>query len=175
MLESVKSRTAIVVILLLLLLSLFIWYGSLSPAPDKGRFPGNDELVEDYERYKGKKVEVGGEVIETDPVMIEVESGDMTIELKIADLQERPEKGDRLTVFGTAGGNNTIHSKNALIRSSWRYAYMYGISIVGAVWIGLRLIGQWRFDKENLAFEAREEPLTVLETLSHLKGSDSDG
>lgn len=175
MLDSVKSRTIIVAILLVILLSLFIWYGSLSPAPEKDRFPGNDELVEDYDKYKGEKVEVGGEVIKTDPMMIEVESGDRTIELEITDLQERPDKGDRLTVFGTAGENNTVYSENALIRPSWRFVYMYGISIIAAVWIGLRLVGHWRFYRENLSFESRERPLTILETLSHIRGSDRDG
>ncbi|MEF8834748.1 MAG: hypothetical protein V5A76_01190 [Candidatus Thermoplasmatota archaeon] len=175
MFESVRARTVVVMLLVLLLFSLFIWYGSLSPAPEKGRFPGNDEVVEDYDGYIGKEVEITGKVIETDPVRIEVESGDNTIELKIEDLQEKPDKGDKLSVFGTAEENRTIHAQNAIIRPFWRYVYMYGISLIGAGWIGLRLIGQWRFDKESLAFEAREKPRTVRETLSSLIGGEKDG
>lgn len=175
MLESRRSRIVAIITILVLLLSLFTWYGSLSPAPEKGRFPGNDELVEDYEEYIGKEVEVGGEVIETDPVTIEVESGDSTIELEIQDLQEEPSKGDRLTVYGTAKENKTVYAQNEIIRPAWRYVYMYGISLIGAVWIGLRLVGQWKFDKGNFSFKVRDEPRTVRETLSHLKGGKKDG
>jgi len=175
MLGSHRSRAIVLIILLILLLSLFIWYGSLSPDPDKGRFAGNDELVEDYERYLDEKVEVSGEVIETDPVTIEIESGDRTIELKIVDLQEEPDQGDRLSVFGTAGENKTIHVQNAMIRPFWRYGYMYGISLVGAAWVGLRLIGGWRFDKEKIAFEPRNDPMGVKETISFLIRGDHSG
>jgi len=175
MLESDRIRALAVITLLLILLLLFIWYGSISPVPEKGRFAGNDELVEDYEKYVYQEVEIGGEVIETDPVTIEIESGDRTLRLKLLDLQEEPDKGDRLTVFGTAEENKTIHVQNALIRPSWRYWYMYGISFVGAGWIGLRLIGGWSFDKEKFAFEPRSDPLTVKETLSLLIRGDDSG
>ncbi len=175
MLGSDRSRGIVIIALLIILLLLFIWYGSLSPSPEKGRFPGNDELVEDYERYKGDEVEIGGEVIETDPVTIEIESGDSTIELKIEDLQEEPDKGDRLTVFGTAEDDKTVRAENEIVRPYWRYRYMYGISLFGAAWVGLRLIGGWRLDKEKFAFEPRSDPLTVKETLSLLIRGDDSG
>lgn len=174
MFESVRARIVVIVILFILLFSLFIWYGSLSPAPEKGRFPGSDELIEDYDSYIGEKVEVSGRVIETNPVIIEVESGDRTIELEVAGLQEQPDKGDRLTVFGTAEQNKTIQAENSIIRPIWRYVYMYGISVAAAGWIGLRILGQWKFDKKTLAFEPREETLSLKETLSGLKRGDDD-
>ncbi|MFW6065060.1 MAG: hypothetical protein ACOC8Y_05745 [Candidatus Natronoplasma sp.] len=175
MLGSGRSRALAVIALLIILSSLFIWFGSLSPAPEKGRFPGNDELVEDYDRYIDKEVEIGGEVIETDPTTIEIESGDRTLQLKIVDLENEVDQGDRLSVFGTVEEDKTVRVQNSIIRPSWQYRYMYGISLVGAVWAGLRLIGGWRFDKEKFAFEPRSDPLTVKETLSLLIRGDDSG
>jgi len=175
MLGDNRLRAVTIIVLLIILLFLFIWYGSLSPAPEKGRFPGADELVEDYESYIGEEVEVSGKVIETDPVIMIVERGDRTIQLEIADLQQEPEQGDRLSVFGTAGENNTIYVQNAIIRPFWRYGYMYGISLVGAIWIGLRVIGQWRFDKKDIVFKVRKEPMSIKDMLSLLKRGDGSG
>lgn len=175
MLGSDRSRALTVITLLLILLLLFIWYGSLSPSPEKGRFPGNDELIDDYEKYEEDEVEIGGEVIETDPLTIEIESGDRTLQLKLVGLEEEPDRGNRLSVFGTAEENKTIQVQNAIIRPSWRYQYMYGISFVGAAWVGLRLIGGWRFDKEKFVFEPRNNPLTVKETIYFLIRGDDSG
>jgi len=175
MFESKRVRTTMMISLLVVLLILFIWYGSISPEPGKGRFPGNDELVEDYENYIGEKVEISGEVIETEPLKIEIESGDKTIELEITGLEEETEEGDRLTVFGTAAENRTIYVENALIRPLWRYVYMYGVSVVGATWIGFRVLGQWRFDREKFALEPRENPLTIREIIFRSKRGDEDG
>ncbi len=175
MLPSGRSRAIVIIILILILFSLFIWHGTLSPAPEKGRYPGTDDVVDDYNRYVGEYVEIDGEVIETDPVMIKLESGDRTIELEVADLREEPDEGDRLSVFGTVGENRTIYVSNAMIRPLWRYVYLYGISLLGAVWVGMRIIGQWRFDKKILAFKPREEPFTAKEVLSRLKRVDDNG
>ncbi len=174
MLESRKSRTVMITIMIIALLFLFVWHGSLSPAPERGRYPGADELVDDYEDHIGEKVEVGGEVLEIDPVRIEVESAGDTMILEIVDLKEQPGIGDRLTVFGTAGENKTIYAQNAMTRPLWRYVYMYGISVVGATWVGFRVLGQWRFDREKFALEPRDKPLTIREIIYRSKGGDED-
>ncbi len=175
MLEYDRLKAIALITLLIILLFLFIWYGSLTPAPEKGRFPGNDELVENYERYEEEKIEIDGEVIKTDPVTIEIESGERTSRLKLTGLQEEIDESDRISVFGTAEENETVHVRNAIIRPSWRYGYMYGISLLGAGWVGLRLIGGWRFDKENFAFEPRNDSLTVRETILFLIRGDGSG
>lgn len=175
MFRSAASRKVLIVILLIVLTVFFVWYGSMEPDPEKGDYPHQKHLIEDYEKYRDEKVEVGGKVIETNPLIIEVEHRDKTMNLTIVGAEESPSKDDKVSVYGTVRENHTIESENMVVQPLWRWIYMYGISSIAAVWIGLRLIKQWRWNGKKFAFEVREEPLELKDLKRKISGGDSHG
>ncbi|MFP4609112.1 MAG: hypothetical protein ACOC55_03480 [Candidatus Natronoplasma sp.] len=154
--KSKSVRKIAIAILLAMLIIFFIWYGSLGPDPEAGDYPSQEHLIEDYQKYVGKEVEVGGKVLGTDPLEIKAEHGDQEIVLTVIDTEEKPKKNDRVTVFGTLRENNTIEAENTVRHPFWRWIYMYAVSTVAAVWIGLRLIKQWRWNRDTWTFQQRE-------------------
>ena len=45
--------------------ALVVWAGTVPPNPDQHRYPGNEQVVENYHTYLGKQVRVGGTVVQT--------------------------------------------------------------------------------------------------------------
>ncbi len=172
MFRSGRSRLLIIILILLILTFFFIWYGSLGPNPEKGSYPNQEHLIEDYDAYIGEEVEVGGKVVETDPVRIEAEHGDESIELNITGVEESVEKGDRLTVYGTVEEEQTIEAENAVIQPVVNWLYMYLISGIAAFWVFLRIVKQWRWDSETASLKVREEPLSLKDLIA---GEDEGG
>ncbi len=175
MMKKEHLQTAAILVCIVILFLLFIWYGSLNPDPTEGRYPGNEELIKDYEKNEGELVEVSGKVIETDPLTIEVKHGEKTKELMVNRVKKDTDRGDRIAVFGELEENNTIKSKKVVIYPFWNYIYMYVISLLGASWLGLRIISHWSFNREDFRFETREEPLSIKDILSWMMGSDENG
>lgn len=159
-------------ILLSVLFFFFIWYGSLEPDPDKGSYPNEEHLIEDYDGYIREEVKVGGKVVETDPVEIEAESGSETILLRITGLEESVEKGDRLTVHGVVEEDKTIIVENAVVQPFVNWIYMYLVSGMAAIWVFIRIIKQWRWDAETASLKMREESLKIKDLWI---GKDEDG
>ncbi|WP_255170946.1 hypothetical protein [Natrononativus amylolyticus] len=153
------SRGLAIVVCLGALLGLFVWFGALEPAPDRHHYPGGDELVTDAERYVGQDVETSGTVVGTDPVRIEVNSEYGTTELRVVDAPP-VEKGQNLRVFGPLTDETTVVAEGTLVRDSWEFAYMYGISALAALWVLLRAIRHWRLDP-SVGVVPRDRPLTV--------------
>ncbi len=157
MLDTFKHRLAVVIILIVILISLFVWYGSLQPDPDVHRYPGDEHLIKNRHEYVGDEVEVGGKVVSTSPLMIEIEYGDESRELYITGVDEELNKNDRVTVFGTLEDENTIAASEIIAKPYINYVYMYAVSVVAATWILFRIRGQFRWDKENWIFIKRED------------------
>lgn len=181
MFRSKRARLITAVLLVLILILFFIWYGSLGPRPEKGSYPNQEHLIEDYEAYIGEEVEVGGEVIEADPLKIEAESGDKKIVLEITGLKENEDidEGDRLTVYGVAREHKTIEAENAVIQPFINWVYMYLVSGIAAVWVFVRIVKQWRWDPETASFKTREKPVRLTDLISRKdkmeRGGDHDG
>ena len=159
-----------IVILLLLIFTLFIFYGGFEPDPKQGNYPGTEELIEDYDQYIGEKTDVTGRIVNTGPIRIEIEHGEKEKTLTITDIKEEVEKGDRLSVFGTVRQDNTIEAQNSFSVPFINYAYMYGISLVGATWIFVRIVKQWRWNGEEWWFERRDETLSLKQILKRGEG-----
>ncbi len=157
MLATFKHRLAVVIILTAILISLFVWYGSLEPDPDVHRYPRAEDLIKDEEKYVGQEVEVGGRVVSTTPLTIEIEHGGDTRELYITGADEEPNKNDRVTVFGTLEDENTIAASEIISRPYINYLYMYAVSVAAALWILFRISRQFRWDMERSLFIKRED------------------
>ena len=155
-----RSRKSMIAVLLIILLILFVWYGSASPEPEKGYYPGSEHVVQDREAYVGEKVDIGGRVVETDPLTIEVEYGDDSILLEIVNTSKDADVGDRVSVFGTLNENHTITAETMIVRPLTNWYYMYGVSGAAAIWLLVRLISHWKYTPTG--FKPREEPLKLF-------------
>ncbi|MFO7791474.1 MAG: hypothetical protein R6W73_00645 [Candidatus Saliniplasma sp.] len=160
-----RSRKSAIVVLLVVLVILFVWSGSAGPEPEKGHYPSSKDVVMDYEDHVGEEVEIGGKVLDADPLTIEVEYGDESVLLEVINVDEDVEEGDRVSVFGTLRDDNTITAENVIVRPLINWYYMYGVSAVAAIWLLFRLITQWEYTSKG--FRPREEPLDIFKRGDH--------
>ncbi len=175
MFHDVKTKMIAIILFLCILVGMFIWYGSLSPNPNLNHYPGDKEIINDYDSHIGEIVEVGGKVISTSPLTIEVKYGTETMDLFVSGVEEETLEGDRLTVFGTLQEDHTVTATRIVIRPRINYLYMYVVSFIAAFWVLYRIVSQWRWNRTKKALEIRERPLKFKEVLSIFKGGFSNG
>ncbi len=165
MFKDPKIRFTVIVFLIIILVSMFIWFGSLGPEPSNGAYPGKEELFEDYDDHVGEKVEVTGDVVDTDPLTIKIERLDEEMKLQVTGTDIQSEGGDKLQVFGVLHEDHSIRAENAVRLPLGNYIYMYAVSIVAAIWISIRIITRWRWDGKEHRIEERDEPLSIRQLL----------
>ncbi len=175
MFHDVRTRMIAIIIFLCILVGMFIWYGSLSPEPNFNHYPGDKEIINDYDSYTGEMVEVGGKVTSVSPLTIEVKYGTETMELVVTGVEEETSKGDRMTVFGTLQEDDTVIASRVVIRPYINFVYMYVVSFIAAFWLLYRIVSQWRWNRTKKAFEPRERPLKIKEVMSKFKEVISHG
>ncbi|QLD87069.1 hypothetical protein HWV23_15505 [Natronomonas halophila] len=120
-----------------------------------GTIPSVD-VTTDYESRVGERVQVAGTVVDTDPVRIDHEGVVLTVVGAESSTDEPIKRGDHLVVYGTVEPDRTIAAHNIVVRSSWEFQYLYGVSLVGALWVLGRFLRGWRLDVSRLAFEPRQ-------------------
>lgn len=154
-----RNRMVGIIGCLLLLGGLFVLGGAGYPAPaDSG--PELEDSEVDPEEYAGEQVETGGEVVDTDPVVIEVGDGDETERVTLEDAPN-VEQGHEVIVNGTIteGGAIVVSPDRAVVREPWETMYMYAISVAGAMLVAFRIADGWRFDPRSITFQPRPRPL----------------
>lgn len=161
-------RLAVLIGLIGVLFGLTIWFGSISPAPDAGAYPGEAELATEGEHLLGERVVLGGQIIDTDPVTIraQYDAGE-TIVIQVTDVEADVRVGDRLRVYGVVESTREIRALNAFTVPWWGTPYAVGISALAGLWVFVRTVRQWRFDADERALKRRESPLeltTLLDT-----------
>jgi hypothetical protein len=116
------------------------------------------DRVVDAEDHAGKSVGASGVVVETDPVVVEIEGDDGLERVRVKGVAGA-ERGERLSVYGTVE-EGVLHAdpERAAVQEPWEYAYMYLISMVGVLLVAVRGIGGWRVDLETFSLRPREEP-----------------
>jgi hypothetical protein len=109
----------------------------------------------------GAHVETSGVVVNTDPVVIEIETDTGGTDRLQLEHAPRVEEGQVLSVSGTLteAGTLEVHRERAVTKEPWELAYMYLISVVGALVVAAAGIDSWRFDRRTLSVEPRETPL----------------
>lgn len=176
MLRSPRARLLALVVLLAALFGLVVWHGSLTPAPDAGAYPGSAELAADYDGHLGDSVAVEGEIVGTDPVVIESEHGvDESIRLTVVGLGSDVgiEAGAILRVFGVVSPDRTISAENAFVVPAVGPLYARGISFLAGLWVLFRVVRRFRFDRTELGLVRRERPLPARSLLG--RGRSSTG
>jgi hypothetical protein len=181
MLTSRGGRLAALALLLGVLAALVAWYGATAADAALSRFPGEDQIAVGYETWVGTRVQVGGTVVETDPVVVAAEYtawvGDGyergVARFTVRGLSHPVAPGEHLQVFGTARPGRTIEASNGVVVPASNYPYMYAVSFLAGCWVLARLIRGWRIDPATLAVERRRRPLSLRHAI--LGRSDANG
>ena len=171
MLESPTVRALSILLLLGGLVGLFVVHGTLEPAPDQHAYPGTDDLVADPDVHVGEQVEVGGTVVETAPVVLQLENGDEYV----VDGAPPAEVGQQLSVFATVSADGRLEAHDGVAREPWETTYMYAVSIVAALWVLARGLRHWRVDGRDLVVVPRSPDRRPPEESSSPTPGETDG
>lgn len=157
-----QRRHLAIAVCVLLLGSLFVLGGADWPAsPSPGLDLGDTGV--DPADYAGEHVQTGGIVVDTNPVIIEIDADDPDAENQRLELENAPlvSEGQDVVVAGelTADGTLRVDPARAIVREPWEVAYMYGISALAALIVAGRGINGWRIDREARSLVPRDVPL----------------
>ncbi|WP_312911156.1 hypothetical protein [Natronosalvus caseinilyticus] len=148
-------------VLLALLVGCLLLAGATSDELLESERPDQMDVRQDRAAYVGEQVVIGGFVVETDPVVVAtLASGHgrftfVDVDDRLLDTDEPLEVNDRVNAFGTLEDESTLVVERAVTRESSDSGYLYGVSVVGGLWIIGRLVRQWRFDRTAFAFVPR--------------------
>lgn len=157
--RAVGYRLVALGVSVVLLGGFFVLAGAGYPAPAS---PGPDLAEPDVTPadLAGDGVETGGVVIATDPVIIEVTDGTATRRIPVENAPDVA-VGQDIVVDGTLTTDGTLVADRdrTVVREPWETTYMYAVSVLGALFVALRIVDGWRFDPGAVAFSPRETPL----------------
>lgn len=168
MLESPLTRLFTIIVLLGALLGLFVWFGSLDPSPEQHAYPSEDDLAAGYDAYVGEDVSVSGKVVETDPVVLQVDHETGTTEYRLENAPDT-ERGQHVTAFVRVQPDGVLKVQNTIVRDPWERIYMYVISMIAALWVLSRMLRQWQLDPTQ-GIVPRAQPVTLANVLSSARG-----
>ncbi|WP_411964474.1 hypothetical protein [Haloferax sp. YSMS24] len=175
MLSAPRLRLVGIVILLGCLFGLMVWFGSLTPAPEVGAYPGEEQLGTNYDAWTGDKASLTGTIVDTDPLTISAEYGTVEhVQLQVSGADVQAQEGDRLAVYGVVEPDHTIRTLNAYTVPSANYPYMYTVSFLAGLWVLGRLVRTWRIDWETWSLEPRTDPLRLSNVATRSQTEDHD-
>jgi hypothetical protein len=151
---SVSRRGVALAALCTLLLALLVGYGTVTPDPSAGRFPGNDEIG-------AGTVDAGDRVVVSGTVRDET-SGGTVVDLDdgprvvVHDLDAAPAPGDPVWLYGTYH-DGTIRTRRAIVRAPWEITYLYAVSLLGGLVTFTRVAWTWRLDTDGWHVVPRED------------------
>ena len=127
-----------------------------------------DHLAASDGAHVGQHVEVNGEFVRTDPVVVteyERWTGDRyrtgVLGFTVTDLETTVSPCRSIQVYGTLTSEGQIEAANGVVVPVGNVLYMYGISALASVWVLARLARGWTVDRETLAVEPRPDPLVT--------------
>ncbi|MDG5759739.1 hypothetical protein QA600_10340 [Natronococcus sp. A-GB1] len=155
-------RLAAIVLVVAALAGLIVWAGASPAEPMESELPDETEVPNDRADYVGEEVVLGGEVVETDPVVIATRAsgyGQFTVleaNAAVQNTDDPLEVGDQVTASGTLEDEETLAAERATVQEPGDTRYMMLISLLGGFLVVGRVLRDWRFDLERLAFVPRE-------------------
>lgn len=160
MLRSPRARSGALVGLFLVLFVLLVWYGTVDPNPALGNYPNQEDFAPDPGPYVDETVVVAGEVVSTDPLVIEVEYGaGERAEYRVTGYEGSVQRGQLLRAVGRLADARTIEARNGFTVPDRGLFYAWGISFLAGLWTLARILRHWRIDPESVALVPRERPL----------------
>lgn len=160
--QGTLVRFALIAVLLVVLASLFVWAGTIEPDPADNNYPGNDEVVPNPDQYVGQQVSVGGTVVRTEPLTVEVSEQGERVTFVVEDVNPDVSSGDQLSVFGTLQSDYSVTVINVVHRDPWEAYYMYVVSLFAGLWVLGRLVNGWTVDTTDWTIVPRTDPLITL-------------
>ncbi|WP_394742292.1 hypothetical protein [Natronococcus roseus] len=155
-------RLAAIGLVVVALAGLIVWAGASPAEPMESELPDETEVPNDRTGYLGEEVVLGGEVVETDPVVIATRAsgyGQFTVleaDAAVQNTDDPLEVGDQVTASGTLEDEDTLAAERATVQEPGDTRYMMLISLLGGLLVVGRVLRDWRFDLERLAFVPRE-------------------
>lgn len=101
------------------------------------------------------RIEVRGTVIDTDPVRIDTGVAPLTVVNAESVTDEPLAEGDIVDLYGTVEQPRTVRAIGLVQYRPWEFYYMYGVSVLAALWVLVRIGRGWEFDTEALGFAPR--------------------
>ena len=154
------------------LFGLFFWYGTVTYNPTLNDYPNEDDIATTPEDYVDDRVTLSGEIVATDPVVVELEAEDRMWLVTLEGADEalvrdgEPAPGKEIRAHGTLTAPETLATDRAFVREPRELTYMYAISLVGAVWMLGRACTGWRLDPDQLTVVPREQRLPLSAVLA---------
>jgi hypothetical protein len=155
---GLRFRAATIAVLLCLLFGVLVATGAMSPSPAQNFYPDEDHVAAQEGAYVGERVEVTGQVISTEPVVIETYTEEGVLRFTVVDVDEPVELENRINVFGTLTADGTIHAETVIVREPWEFQYMFAVSVVAAIWVLLRFARGWHLDRDEWGFTTERTP-----------------
>ena len=158
MLTSVRGRCIGLAVLAVALVVLAVWFGSLTPAPAMGAYASGSDLGPAYDEFVGQQVEVAGVIVDTDPLTIRTNYGvGQHARYEVRGVDRAVTAGDDLRVFGVARDGKVIDAERVVVVPQSGFRWAYGVSALAGVWVLVRVLRDWRFDREQVGLEPRTE------------------
>jgi hypothetical protein len=154
--DSLAARIVVVSLLLCAQGGLLVWYGN---DPISSPYTNEYRLFLDYDRHVGERAVVDGTVVSTTPLVIERSFAAGSIRLRIRGTDLVVRRGDTVRAFGVVEPDRTVRAERAFVERRWGERYAVVVSVVGGLWVLLRLVRHWEFDatRWGLRLEKRED------------------
>jgi cytochrome c-type biogenesis protein CcmE len=155
-------RLLAIAVLLAALFGLIVWSGASPADPMETEAPTEVDVASDRESYVGEQVALGGEVVETDPIVIATRAsgyGQFTVtdtEETVQNTDEPLETGDQVTAYGTLEDESTLAAERITVQNPSDTRYMMVVSLIGGLLVAGRLLRDWRVDIDRLTLVPRE-------------------
>lgn len=159
--DVLLQRLVVCCLLLGVLGGLSVHYGATSDAHHP--YPTVEALDAEYEEYVGQRALVFGRVVSAHPddgtVTITQRGTDLLGELTVVGADRELPRGASIQVYGTLEAGHRIDAANVVVinTSSGAELYKYAVSAVGALVVLVAFFSRWRFDRDSLAFEVRDD------------------
>ncbi|WP_235920716.1 hypothetical protein [Natronorubrum halalkaliphilum] len=173
-----RGRILAAVVLAALLGGCLLWAGATPGDPIDGAYPDEVEVTPAPESYVGEQVSLGGQVVDTDPVVIATRAsgyGQFTLvgaDERLQNADGPLDEGDRVTAFGTLEDESTLVVERTTTRQRAETRYMLVVSAIAGLWVAGRFVRGWRFDRETLAFVPRAQSSEADRRASRDHGED---
>lgn len=179
---SNRLRFVLVTVLLVSLFGVCIWFGTLDPNPNEGRYPFEGDVATDPEAYLDHRVVINGRVTETDPLTLQakytvVREGAVVAGASTFTVTDGPtavETGDHVQVFGVLHEPRLVEAASTVVTPSRQFGSMYLLSFFAGVWTLTRLLRGWRIDPSSLSVAPRESPLSLRSLWTRPKSATED-
>jgi hypothetical protein len=149
MINSSRTRVALLALLLVSQASLLVWFGTVNQGPFVRELAGaGDDPV-------GETVVVTGTVIDTNPVRVRIDRVPRSESVAVRGVGQQVNVRDHIQVRGRVTGHRTVRANRAIVVPWWGQWYAWSISFLAGLWVLGRVGRQWTFDSKSLSLVLR--------------------